>query len=106
MPTGEVVVTSILGVDCFLVSVLELQANSANSATAVNKILMFCMAILLIVYRYSKLNSWYMRRCYTLTALIYIFASFKRRLFITTLTELNAIAAPAIIGSTRNPLTG
>jgi hypothetical protein len=33
-------------------------------------------------------------------------ANFNRRLFATTLTELNAIAAPAIIGSSRNPFTG
>ena len=36
----------------------------------------------------------------------YILAAFRRKLFPTTLTELNAIAAPAIIGSRRNPFTG
>jgi hypothetical protein len=36
----------------------------------------------------------------------YIFAAFNLRLLLTTLTELSAIAAPAIIGSSRNPFTG
>ena len=33
------------------------------------------------------------------------FFHFKRKLLLTTLTLLNAIAAPAIIGSSKNPLT-
>lgn len=36
----------------------------------------------------------------------YILAAFSLRLLLTTLTELSAIAAPAIIGSSRNPFTG
>lgn len=32
--------------------------------------------------------------------------NFKRKLLLTTLTLLNAIAAPAIIGSSKNPFTG
>lgn len=36
----------------------------------------------------------------------YILINFNRRLLLTTLTELNAIAAPAIMGLRRNPFTG
>ena len=35
-----------------------------------------------------------------------IFFLFSRRLLVTTLTLLNAMAAPAIIGFSRKPLTG
>jgi hypothetical protein len=35
-----------------------------------------------------------------------IFANRNRKLLLTTLTELNAIAAPAIMGSSKNPFTG
>jgi hypothetical protein len=38
--------------------------------------------------------------------LLYILAAFSLRLLLTTLTELNAIAAPAIMGSNKNPFTG
>ena len=36
----------------------------------------------------------------------YNFEIFNRRLLLTTLTELNAIAAPAIIGLSKNPFMG
>ena len=36
----------------------------------------------------------------------YRFTHFNLRLFMTTLTELRAIAAPAIIGSSKKPLMG
>jgi len=35
-----------------------------------------------------------------------IFFIFKRKLLLTTLTELRAMAAPAIIGFRRNPVKG
>jgi hypothetical protein len=35
-----------------------------------------------------------------------IFAVFNLRLLVTTFTELSAIAAPAIIGSNKNPFKG
>jgi hypothetical protein len=39
-----------------------------------------------------------------ITGVFYILAYFNRRLFITTLTELSAIAAPASIGSSKKPV--
>lgn len=36
----------------------------------------------------------------------YNFENLRRRLLLTTLTLLSAIAAPAIIGSSKNPLRG
>ena len=36
----------------------------------------------------------------------YNFVVFNLKLLLTTETELNAIAAPAIMGSNKNPLTG
>ena len=41
-----------------------------------------------------------------LNLLIYIFLYFKNKLFVTTLTLLSAMAAPASIGSNKNPLKG
>jgi hypothetical protein len=38
--------------------------------------------------------------------LIHSFTHFNRKLFATTETELNAIAAPAIMGSKVNPVNG
>lgn len=38
--------------------------------------------------------------------LVYNFNNFNRKLLLTTETELRAIAAPAIIGLSKNPFTG
>jgi len=47
-----------------------------------------------------------LRRKMCSSSLTYSFPIFNRILFPTTLTELNAMAAPATIGSSKNPLTG
>ena len=41
-----------------------------------------------------------------LSAVSILFSFFSRRLLVTTLTLLNAMAAPAIIGFSRKPLDG
>ena len=38
--------------------------------------------------------------------LVYNFNNFNRKLLLTTETELSAIAAPAIMGLSKNPFTG
>ena len=61
--------------------------------------------LLVLVYKVPNLIMQNRCRILYLICKIYFF-HFKRRLLVTTLTLLNAIAAPAIIGFNKNPLTG
>ena len=56
--------------------------------------------------KFNELGNYLTEKNFLKEILNYNFFDFNRRLFVTTLTELKAMAAPAIIGFSKKPFTG